>query len=121
MKPTIKICLKPKYKIGSMVWMLNYNVSIMDYILYPSDDKLRSEKVVSYKILYENGKANITSYIFADGHSDSGKYNWSFSTKKELKEYLKGMAIARYKSRSGTMPNMENFVLTAEERILLKL
>lgn len=122
MKPTVKLFLKPKYKIGSSAWTLNYGVSMMDYFHNPTDDKLRENKVVGYSISYFNGKAKITAYHFEKGGSETGNHNWDFVSKKEIKEYLKQKAIENYRFRDPyKLTNMEKFNLNAEERKLLKL
>ena len=36
MKPTLKIYLKPKIKIGKLAWALNYGVCGSDYLQNPS-------------------------------------------------------------------------------------
>lgn len=121
MKKTLKIYLKPKYKIGSMAWTLNYGFCIADYLQDPTDDKLRANKVVGYNIKYVKGKAKISSYLLEDGRSETGCHNWDFVSKKAIKEYLKSMAIKDYKYSSGIKPRIERFVLTTQERIDLKL
>lgn len=121
MKPTVKIYLKPKYKIGSLAWTLNSGYCIFDYLQDPTDDKLLSRKVIGYNIKYKNGRAIICSYELEDGRTETGKHNWDFVSKKAIKDYLKSIAINDYKFGTGTKPRIEKFVLTSEERDLLRL
>lgn len=121
MKPKLKIYLKPKYKIGSMAWTLNFGFSIADYFQNPTDDKLLAREVVGYSINYKNGKAKITSYHYKDGGSDTGRHDWDFISKKAIKEFLKQKAIYDYRYSSGRKPEIQKFNLTAEEKKLLKI
>jgi|LakMenEpi03Aug12_release.lakeMendotaPanAssembly.Ray.scaffolds.fasta_scaffold2497339_1 hypothetical protein len=121
MKPTLKLYLKPKYKIGSLAWTLNYGFSIADYLQNPTDDKLLSNEVVGYNIDYINGKASIKSYQFKKGRSTTGRHSFDFISKKAIKDYLKSIAIKEYRLGTGTKPRIERFILTAEERNILKL
>lgn len=84
----LKIFIKPKFKIGSLVWSLKNGICRADYFQSPSDDKLISTKVIGYNMSYKSKKTEITSYNLEDNTSVTGKYNWEFSTKKELKEFL---------------------------------
>ncbi len=121
MKPTVKIHLKPKYKIGSMLWSLNFGVCMADYFQNPTDDKLRCDKVIGYSISFINGKSTITAYILGNRRSESGNGYWDFVSKKAIKDYLKQKAIESYRFGTGYKPNIERFPLTTQERELLKI
>ncbi len=122
MKPTLKIHLKPKYKIGSMAWTLNYGFCMADYFQDPTDDKLLAREVVGYSINYKEGKARITAYHYKDGGSDTGKHNWDFVSKKAIKEYLKQRMIYDYKhSTSWSKPRIDKLKLTTQEKELYKI
>lgn len=121
MKPKVKIHLKPKYKIGSMLWSLNFGVCMADYFQNPTDDKLRCDKVIGYSISFINGKSTITAYILGNRRSESGNGYWDFVSKKAIKDYLKQKAIESYRFGTGYKPNIERFPLTTQERELLKI
>lgn len=121
MKPTVKIHLKPKYKIGSMLWSLNFGFSMSDYFQNPTDDKIRCDKVIGYAISFINGKSTITAYLLKNKRSESGNGHWDFVSKKAIKDYLKKEAITSYRFGTGYKPNIERFPLTTQERELLKL
>jgi hypothetical protein len=120
MKPTVKIYLKPKYKIGSMLWSLNFGFSISDYFQNPTDDKLRSDKVIGYSVSFVGGKSKITAYHLENKRSESGDGYWDFVSKKAIKEHLKKEAINSYRFGTGFKPNIEKFNLTTQERELYK-
>lgn len=122
MKPTVKLYLKPKYKIGSCAWTLNVGVCMQDYFQNPTDDKLKCNKVVAYSISYFNGKPKITAYHFEKGGSETGNDNLDFISKKDIKEYLKQKAIENYRFRDPhKFTAIEKFNLTAGERKLCNL
>lgn len=121
MKPTLKIHLKPKYKIGECVWSINYGYCMADYFQNPTDDKLLCRKVIGYNIQYRKNKAVINGYFLEGGDTATDVGNWYFGSKKEIKNYLKQEAIRSYRFGTGYKPKIEKFILTNEERILLKL
>lgn len=122
MKPTLKLYLKPKVKIGRLAWSLKHGVCRADYFQNPSDDLLMSRKVISYSINYKNGVAKIVTYNYDNG-SDTLEHGWAFPTKKELKAFLRAEMIKKYRTTSKSdhfRPRIDKFVLTQHEKDYLE-
>lgn len=119
MKPTLKIYLKPRFKIGTLVWGLAEGFCMADYFQNPTDEKIIGRKVIGYNIVFRKGKAQINGYFLEGGGTAQEKSYWDFASKKEMLKHLRTEMLKSYKFGRSFKNAIEKLVLTPEEKLFL--